>query len=257
MTRNLLTIAGYDPSGGAGAGLDIRVFHHLGFRGFGVLTSVTAQNSARVTKVLHLPSRLVRNQYRTLAAEVRLGGIKVGMTGSLENLVAVARILSGDPSVPRVIDPVFRSSSGARLIEKEAIPRYLELFRGRADLVTPNLDEASVLARMSVRTVADMKRAARRIFDWSLIPCLIKGGHLPGPPVDVLYDGTRQAVFEHARVRKSVHGTGCFLSAAILAYLAGGSDLEEACRRGIRLTGQAIRKAVASGQRRDAFPTPF
>jgi hydroxymethylpyrimidine/phosphomethylpyrimidine kinase len=253
MTRNLLTIAGYDPSGGAGAGLDIRVFNRLGFKGFGVLTSVTAQNSIKVTEAVHLPSRLVQSQYMALRDEVRLSGIKVGMTGTLENLAAAARILAGNPSAPRVVDPVFRSSSGARLIEKEAAARYLELLRGVADLLTPNLEEASALARLPVRTVADMKRAAERIFELSRIPSLVKGGHLPGGAVDVLCDGARLVLFSHPRVRKNVHGTGCFLSAAILGYLARGSDLKEACRRGVGLTVRAISEAIPSGKGRSVF----
>jgi hydroxymethylpyrimidine/phosphomethylpyrimidine kinase len=257
MTENLLTIAGYDPSGGAGAGLDIRVFNRLGFRGGGVLTSVTAQNSARVTKAVYLPSWLVRSQYLTLAEEVRFSGIKVGMTGSLENLAAVARILSANPSVPRVVDPVILSSSGSRLMEKSAVGRYLEILRGRADLITPNLYEASALARMPVRTVEDMERAARVIFESSRVPCLVKGGHLRGAAVDVLYDGVRCSVFDHARVGKSVHGTGCFLSAAILGFFARGSALRESCRRGIRLTEKAIRGAVPTGGGRAVFPASF
>jgi hydroxymethylpyrimidine/phosphomethylpyrimidine kinase len=257
MTQNLLSIAGYDPSGGAGIGLDLRVFERLGFRGLGILTSVTAQNAARVEKVFHLPAGVILKQYETLVKEVRLTGIKVGMAGSLENLTVLARILSGNPSVPRVVDPVFRSSSGAPLLDKRALPRFLELLKGKATLITPNLKEASTLSRLRVNTVKDMREAARRIYKKSLIPCLVKGGHLERKAVDILYDGRDFAVFQHARVNKSVHGTGCFLSAAILGYLAGGCGLEEACRLGIGLTGRSIRKAVPAGQGRMVFSFPL
>jgi hydroxymethylpyrimidine/phosphomethylpyrimidine kinase len=257
MAGELLTIAGYDPSGGAGVILDLRVFARFGFEGFGVLTSVTAQNAARVIKTFPLPAGLIRSQYRALAGNNRFGGIKVGMIGSLEGARTIARILSANAAVPRVVDPVFRSSSGRPLIEKEASARLLELLRGRAELITPNLDEAAALGGEPVRTVADMKEAARRIYERGLIPCLIKGGHLKGQAVDVLYDGQGQAVFEHARVEKNVHGTGCFLSAVILAHLAGGSPLVAACRSGIRLTGRAIRKARPVGAGRAVFPLVF
>ena len=247
MTRNLLSIAGFDPSGGAGVLLDISVFEGLGFRGFGVLTSVTAQNPGGVASVRHLPARVVAGQHRSLAEAFNIAGIKVGMLGTSANLAAAARILAGNPHVPRVVDPVLRSSSGAVLLEKKAWPRLLPLFRKRASLITPNLDEASALAGCRVRTVEDMKAAARKIHRTSLVPCLVKGGHLPGGPVDVLFDGKGFRTFERPRVRRDVHGTGCFLSSAILAFLARGRPLEEACGRGIEWTSRAIRTAVPSG----------
>jgi len=256
MASNLLSIAGYDPSGGAGVHLDIAVFEHLDFRGYGILTSVTAQNSAKVDRVFPLPVRLVRQQYEALICETRFAGIKVGMAGSLENLAEAARILGRNPSISRVVDPVFRSSSGTRLVEAGAIPVFLKLLRGKAALITPNLDEASALSSgQRVGTLDDMKEAARRIFDTSGIPCLVKGGHLEGQAVDVLYDGGFR-VFRHARIGKSVHGTGCFLSAAVLGYLAQGHGVEEACRRGIALTALGIRGAVLAGKHRMAFTFP-
>ena len=256
MAINLLSIAGYDPSGGAGIHLDIRVFEHLGFRGYGVLTSVTAQNTAKLDKAAPLPRQLVRAQYDALRREVRFAGIKVGMAGSLGNLAEAARILARNPSIPRVVDPVFRSSSGIRLLETGAIPRFLDLLDGKATLITPNLDEASALISGGrIRTPDDMKEAARRIFDSSGVPCLVKGGHLEGVAVDVLYDG-RFGVFRHARIARSVHGTGCYLSAAILGYLAEGHGLGDACHRGIALTASGIRKAVPAGKRRMAFTFP-
>jgi hydroxymethylpyrimidine/phosphomethylpyrimidine kinase len=257
MAGKLLTIAGYDPSGGAGVILDLRVFARFGFEGFGVLTSVTAQNAARVIKTFPLPAGLIRSQYRALAGNNRFGGIKVGMIGSLEGARTIARILSANAAVPRVVDPVFRSSSGRPLIEREASARFLELLRGRAELITPNLDEAAALGGEPVRTVADMKEAARRIFERGLIPCLVKGGHLKGRAVDVLYDERGHAVFEHARVGKNVHGTGCFLSAVILVHLARGATLEAACREGIRLTIRAMRRARPTGAGRAVFPSVF
>jgi len=257
MARNLLSIAGYDPSGGAGVVLDLRVFEHLGFRGFGVLTALTAQDARRVQAVYSLPSRLVRSQVRALSRGRRFSGIKVGMAGSLENLTTIIRILAVHPNLPRVVDPVFRSSSGFWLIEKNAAAAFLELLKGRASLITPNLDEASALAGFPVRTVDGMQEAAGRIQARCGIPCLVKGGHLRSEAVDVLYDGDRFRTFRHARMRKDVHGTGCFLSAAILGGLAGGCRLEEACRRGIALTVRAIRKSAPAGGGRSVFAFPL
>ena len=251
--KNLLSIAGYDPSGGGGVLLDIKVFESLGFHGFGVLTAVTAQNPDRVDRVYSLAARAVSNQFGRLAESAVFAGIKVGMIGTADNLAAVARILARSGGMPRVIDPVFRSSSGATLLQRRAWPRYLAMLGGKADLITPNLAEAEVLAGHSVRSVSEMRRAAAFITRTSRIPCLLKGGHLKGKAVDVLFDGREFTTYGHARSVKDVHGTGCFLSSAILGYLAKGHPLEEACRRGIAQAGRAIRAAVPATDGRWVF----
>jgi hydroxymethylpyrimidine/phosphomethylpyrimidine kinase len=253
MTKNLVSIAGYDPSGGAGVLLDRGVFERLGHRGFGVLTAVTAQNPERVDRVFAVPARAVAAQFGRLAEAIEVAGIKVGMLATAWNLAVVARILGGNPDVPRVVDPVFRSSSGAVLLEKAAWPRFLAAFAGKADLITPNLDEAEILTGGKVRTVAEMQGAAERIVRAGRMPCLLKGGHLEGPPVDVLYDGKEFTVFRHSRQPGSVHGSGCFLSSAILVFLAEEHPLPEACGLAIAEVGRTMRTAVPAGCRRRVF----
>jgi hydroxymethylpyrimidine/phosphomethylpyrimidine kinase len=248
MTRSLISIAGWDPSAGAGVLLDIRVFERLGRPGFGVLTAVTSQNPERVDRVYPVPARALTGQFERLAEAFDIGGIKVGMLATSGNLSAAARLLREYPGRPRVVDPVFRSSSGAVLLEKKAWPRFLDAIAGNAELITPNLDEATVLAGLPVRTVAEMKLAAEKIHARSGIPCLIKGGHLEGQAVDVLFDGREFTAFPHPKLPRNVHGTGCFLSSAILCYLAGGRPLKEACGLGIFRVGRAIRAAVPAGQ---------
>ncbi len=250
MTKNLVSIAGYDPSAGAGVLLDIGVFDRLGYRGFGVLTAVTSQNPERVDRVYPLAARAITGQFGRLEETVDISGIKVGMIGTAGNLAAVARILARQARIPRIVDPVFRSSSGAVLLEKKAWPRYLDVLGGKADLITPNLDEAEILVGGPVRSVPEMRKAAAEITRIGRIPCLLKGGHLEGQAVDILFDGREFTDFEHGRSVKDVHGTGCFLSAAILGHLAEGRTLKEACGLGIALVGKAIRQAVpASGSR--------
>ncbi len=206
MTRDLISIGGYDPSGSAGVLLDIRVFERLGQRGFGVLTAVTAQNPERVDRVFPVTARALAGQFERLAESLVVAGIKVGMLATSANLRAAAGVLERQACVPRVIDPVLRSSSGALLLEKRAWPLFLEAFEGRAELVTPNLDEAEALTRRTVRSVAAMKLA------------------------------------------RNVRGTGCFLASSILAYLADGRPLKEACGLGISRVGRAMRAAVPAGQ---------
>jgi hydroxymethylpyrimidine/phosphomethylpyrimidine kinase len=253
LPKNLVSIAGYDPSGGAGILLDILVFEAFGFRGCGVATAVTAQNAVRVERAVAMPARFVAAQFRSISRETSLAGVKVGMVGSLANLQAVTRILSANRGLPRVIDPVFRASSGAALLERRAVPRFLSAIRRKAELVTPNLAEAAELAGITVRTPEEMENAACAIFRASRVPCLVKGGRLKGKAVDVLFDGRLVTVFEHPRLGKSVHGTGCYLSSAILAHLAGGLVLEAACRRGIEATFRAIGRARPAGQGRSVF----
>jgi len=253
MTKNLVSIAGYDPSAGAGVLLDIGVFERLGYRGFGVLTAVTSQNPERVDRVYPLAARAVAGQFGRLLETADISGIKVGMIGTAGNLAAVGRIMARETRVPKVVDPVFRSSSGALLLEKKAWPRYLDVLEGKADLITPNLDEAEILVGGPVRSVPAMRDAAAEITRASRIPCLLKGGHLKGKAVDVLYDGREFADFEHERSVKDVHGTGCFLSSAILVHLALGRPLKEACGLGIALVGKAIREAVPAAAGRWTF----
>jgi hydroxymethylpyrimidine/phosphomethylpyrimidine kinase len=253
MTDVLLSIAGYDPSGGAGVLLDVRVFERFGYAGWGVVTAVTAQSPRCVVGVFPVAASLLLRQYRSLTAGRRPAGVKVGMLASSKNLAAAGRILAENAGVPRVIDPVFRSSSGVPLLDRQAVPRFLRTVESRASLITPNLAEAAALAGRPVRTLVEMTDAARSIYERSGIPCLVKGGHLKGRAADLLFEGERPRVFEHRRVGKDVHGTGCFLSAAILVFLAGGFGLEEACRRAIRETCLAIARAVPAGGGRSVF----
>ncbi len=248
MTKDLISIAGWDPSAGAGVLLDLRVFERLGRRGFGVLAAVTAQSPERVVGVFPISARAVAAQFESLAGGLDIGGIKVGMVATSANLKAVAGILGKHPHLPRVIDPVLRSSSGAMLLEKKAWPRFLETVGAKASLITPNLAEAAALTGRPVRNVAEMRAAAERVQRQSGIPCLVKGGHLEGQAVDILFDGNEFAAFAHPKLPLNVHGTGCYLSSAILCYLAEGRPLKEACGLGIFRVGRAIRAAVPGGQ---------
>jgi len=246
--RILLSIAGYDPSAGAGALLDLKVFEFLGFQGMAVLTSLTSQNSRLVQEVRCLPPDFIWTQYQTLAEEFSFSGLKIGMICSYTNLEIVQKILKANPNIPKVIDPVFKASSGTRLLEKKAIPSFLKKIRDKASLLTPNIEEASWLAGIEIKTLQDIKKAAQKIFLESNVPCLVTGGHRPGPKTDLLFDGQKFHPFQQKEIEKKVHGTGCFLSSAALAYLAQGKTLIEACFQAVRLTHQAIKKAVKIGK---------
>ncbi|MBP1770522.1 MAG: phosphomethylpyrimidine kinase, partial [Candidatus Aminicenantes bacterium] len=205
-------------------------------------------------RVMPVTPRAVDGQFARLAEAVEISGIKAGMLATAANLSVVAGILAGRPGLPRVLDPVFRSTSGTLLLRKPAWPRYLAALRGKADLITPNLDEAGILASGRVTTVAGMKDAAERIAGAGRMACLVKGGHLANKAVDVLCDGQDFTVFDHPRLDVgSVHGTGCYLSSAILAFMAEGRTVAEACGLAIERIGEAIRDAVPAGGGRRVF----
>ena len=248
MKKILLSIAGYDPTSGAGVLLDLNVFRFLDFIGMAILTSVTSQNTKGINEIYSLPHEFLWSQHQSLSDDVSLSGIKVGMVASEENIQVIARILSHHLQIPRVIDPVFKSSSGQWLFDKDAISSYTQAIKGKATLLTPNLEEAALISGNRVRTADEMKRAAEKIYEITRIPCLIKGGHLSKQKIDLLFDGKKSFALEKEEIKKRVHGTGCFLSSSLLAYLVRGNPLEKAFLLASKLTQRAIRKAVAIGE---------
>lgn len=257
MKNTLLSIAGFDPSGGAGILLDIQVFRSFSFSGAGIPTALTIQNSRRVEDFYSPPPDFLLRQYDMLAKDMPLKGIKVGMVGTRRNLDVITRILKKNSGKPIVIDPVLKSSSGTWLIEKNAVAEYAEAFRGTASLITPNLEEASLLSGIPVKDTASQERATLMLFKRFQCPCLIKGGHFSGEKTDMLYDGTQLRTFSHAEAHKDVHGTGCFLSSSLVALLVRGHPLDEACSLAVQWTHEAILQALPAGSSRTVITVPL
>lgn len=253
MEKILLSVAGYDPTAGAGVSLDIRIFQSFGYQGMGIVTSLTVQNTLGVRKIHRPPARFIWNQYHALREEVEFSGIKVGMVGCQESINPVLRILADNPNTPRIIDPVFKSSAGDWLLEKESIPIFMKKIRRRASLITPNLEEAELISGMKIGTVAEMKKAAQKIFEQTKIPCLIKGGHLQDQNIDILYDGYKFLSYKNRKLKKKVHGTGCFLSSVLLCYMAKGLPLDQANALAIQATHEAIKNATKTGKGQGIF----
>jgi hydroxymethylpyrimidine kinase/phosphomethylpyrimidine kinase len=256
MKKALLSIAGYDPTAGAGTGLDIKVYQSFGYLGMGILTSLTVQNTTGVQKI-HCPSsRFIRDQYHFLHKDVDFSGIKVGMVGCAENINPIIRILSDNTGIPIIIDPVFKSSAGDWLFEKKSIPIYMKKIRGKASLLTPNLEEAESISGIKIEDVPDAEKAAQEIFKQTQMPCLLKGGHQRKENIDILYDGNKFYTYKNRRLRKKIHGTGCFLSSTLLCYMVGGFPLDRACSLAIQTTHKAMKKTVriGSGQALFSFP---
>jgi len=242
-----LTIAGSDSGGGAGIQADLRTFQRFGVFGTSVVTAITAQNTLGVTAVHVVPAAIVRAQLAALASDLPAAACKTGMLASAELVRIVADAL--DPAIPYVCDPVMVATSGDRLLDLEAERVILERLIPRAAVVTPNLDEAAILAGFEVRDPASMEQAGRTLLELGATAALIKGGHLRGLVlVDLLVtrDGIRR--FEHPRIdSRSTHGTGCTLSAAITAGLAIGQPLEAAVTTALEYVHRAIASAPGLG----------
>lgn len=234
-----LSIAGSDPSGGAGIQADLKTFHQFGVYGEAVITLLTVQNTLGVDRVECMPADLVTQQIEAVIKDIPPGAAKTGALGNREIIEAVVGLAL---SFPLVVDPVMISKHGASLLDPDAIASLKSHLLPQAYLVTPNLEEAAVLADMEVRDVAAMRQAARKIAGFGAKAVLVKGGHLAGEAVDVLFSNGEWREFRAARIEtRHTHGTGCTYSAAITASLAAGCELAEAIERAKRFITEAIR----------------
>jgi hydroxymethylpyrimidine/phosphomethylpyrimidine kinase len=226
-----LTVAGSDSGGGAGIQADLKTFAFLGVHGTSVLTCVTAQNPARVAGIEACSPEIVRSQLEAVFSELRPGAMKTGMLYSAKVVGAVVEFLSGQPRPPLVVDPVLVSTSGTVLLKPTGVVSLFEQLLPLAALVTPNVQEASVLLRREIESVEDMRAAAKELRQRFGCAALVKGGHLGGlrDAVDIFNDGKEELLLRAPFVRGiCTHGTGCVYSAAITAYLARGLALPRA-----------------------------
>jgi hydroxymethylpyrimidine/phosphomethylpyrimidine kinase len=246
-----LTIAGSDPSGGAGIQADLKTFHQFGVYGEAVITLLTVQNSVRVSRVEIMAPALVLEQLEAVLEDIPPAAAKTGALGSCEMVLAVARAAAGF-AFPLVVDPVMVSKHGAKLLTDSAVSAIRDHLLPRAALITPNVPEAELLTGMTIRTPDDMRRAACRISEMGARAVLIKGGHLdPGAPdvIDVLFDGVEWREFPAVRLdTRHTHGTGCTYSAAITAGLAQGASLARAVADAKRFIHEAIRTNPGFGR---------
>jgi hydroxymethylpyrimidine/phosphomethylpyrimidine kinase len=237
-----LTIAGSDPSGGAGIQADLKTFHQYGVYGEAVITLVTVQNTQEVARVEVLDPELVVEQIRAVIRDIPPQAAKLGALGNAGVVRAVAAVAE-EFSFPLVIDPVMISKQGAPLLTDEAQQAFREKLFGRAFLLTPNLHEAAALTGRPVENVAEMLDAAARLSIAGCRNVLVKGGHLRDKAIDVLFTEGEFYEFEAERVdTRHTHGTGCTYSAAITAALAKGSPLVEA----VAAAKQFITRAIES-----------
>jgi hydroxymethylpyrimidine/phosphomethylpyrimidine kinase len=244
-----LTVAGSDSGGGAGIQADLKTFSAFRVFGMSVLTAVTAQNSVGVTGVHDLPPEFVALQIDAVLGDFGADAVKLGMLSNAGIIRAVADRLRAHGQTRVVLDPVMVAKAGAPLLQPQARAALIEAVLPLAEVVTPNLPEASVLADMPVDSVADMEEAARRIHTQGPRHVLVKGGHLKDSATDILYDGRGITRFPAPRLDShNTHGTGCTLSAAIAAGLAQGATLAAAIHEAKAYVTAAIREGFPVGR---------
>lgn|ERR1043166_460269 len=244
-----LTIAGFDPSGGAGVLADVRTFAEFGLSAAAVITSITFQNAARVFGAAHQTPEVVRSQIDPLLENSAIVCAKTGMLPTREVVREVARLFS-ETELPRpVVDPVLLASSGQRLMEEDALAALMNDLIPLARLVTPNILEAETLTSTKISSETDMRHAAAAIRKMGAAAVLIKGGHLVSEAaIDVLDNAGQVTVFREQRIAGAeLHGSGCILSAAIAAGLGKEMTLEDSVGAAKRFVLEAIRKDAGPG----------
>ena len=251
----VISIAGFDPSGGAGVLADIKTFAAMGCFGAAAVTSLTFQNTVAVYGASHQPADILRSQIEPVVNDFKIAAVKIGMIPTREMIEVVAEIIekNGLPNV--VVDTVIRSTSGYDLIDEEAAGFLIERLLPLADVITPNMFEAERLTGLEVKDLEGMKRAAARIHEMSAAArktargaALVKGGHLENEATDVLFDGSEFHIFGAPKIAtRNTHGTGCTLSSAIAALLARGCEIPDAVARAKRYLSETLRAAPDIG----------
>ncbi len=249
----VLSIAGSDPSSGAGIQIDLKTFQALGAFGMAVPAALTVQNSRGVSGVEPVPSRMLSKQLDALLSDIKPDAIKTGMLLTRQNVDAVAGAVNKFRIKNLVIDPVLRSSSGKMLLQPRAVPSLKKNLFPRALIVTPNIPEAEIITGLPIRNERDMDFAAGTILDWGPSYVLIKGGHRSGPATDTLYGGKTVLSFSTVRRKGEFHGTGCVLSSAIAVFIAQGYPVEKAVEKAKQLVDNMLKTARPVGKSKTKY----
>lgn len=228
---SVLTIAGFDSSGGAGIQADIKTISALGCYATSVLTALPVQNTTGVKSIYNIPTQAVKEQIEVVLDDIFPDAIKIGMVHTPELVFIISETLKKYPRIPIIFDPVMVATSGHHLIEKETIDVFKKELFPISELITPNMDEASILAGFEVKTLDDIQQAGPKILAQGCSHVLVKGGHLETENLtSILFskDGY-QKTYDSKKVKsKNVHGSGCTLSSAIVSFVARGFTLSMA-----------------------------
>lgn len=240
---SVLTIAGFDGSGGAGIQADIKTASALGCFSTSVLTALPVQNTQGVRKIYPVPVEAVADQIEAILDDIFPDAIKIGMVHTPQLVETIVSTLGKYKKIPLVFDPVMVATSGHRLIEEDTISAITEKLFPIADMITPNMDEAAILAKMKVETLEDLYAAGKEIKKLCCRSILLKGGHQETSTITSLFYDENEKFYSFETVKfntNNTHGSGCTLSSAIAAYLAQGKTLYDAVSLGQDYVYQAI-----------------
>jgi hydroxymethylpyrimidine/phosphomethylpyrimidine kinase len=247
--KRILTIAGSDSGGGAGIQADLKAITLLGGYGMSALTALTAQNTVGVQAIYEIPPPFVETQIDSVLSDIGADAIKTGMLSNGEIIEVVAKKVKQYKIEKVVVDPVMVAKSGDPLLRKDGQVALMNRLIPLAMVVTPNLLEASVLAGLKVRSIAEMRKAAHRIYELGAKHVVVKGGHLKGRAIDLLYDGKKYEEIESPRIEtRNTHGTGCTFASAIATLLARGEAVPEAVRKAKVFITMAIQSGLNLGK---------
>ncbi len=247
--KRILTIAGSDSGGGAGIQADLKTITLLGGYGMSVVTALTAQNTVGVQGIHEIPARFVGRQIDSVLSDIGADAIKTGMLANKEIVKIVSKKIKQYQVKMVVVDPVMVSKSGAFLLRRDARDALIRELIPLAWVVTPNLMEASALTGLKVNALEGMKKAARLIYKMGVKHVVVKGGHLKGMAIDLLYDGNMFHEIEGPRIEsKNTHGTGCTFASAVATLLARGEDVHEAVKKAKTFISIAIQSGLSLGK---------
>jgi hydroxymethylpyrimidine/phosphomethylpyrimidine kinase len=249
VMKHLLSIAGTDPSGGAGAQADLKTFCAHGCYGMNVITAVVAQNTQGVMDYMDITPDLIAKQMEAVFEDIAVDAVKIGMVSVPETICVIGEKLKQYKSPVIVVDPVMVATSGHRLLAPEAEQVLKTILVPLADVLTPNIPEAEVLAGQEIHDFSDMETACRTIAAMGAKAVLVKGGHRVSDATDILFDGKCFHYFKGQHIESmSTHGTGCSLSSAIASNLANGMELEAAVGKAKEFVFEGIKHAEPIGK---------
>lgn len=244
-----LTVAGTDPTGGAGILADLKAFHSRGVYGMAAVTSLTAQNTLGVQDVYNVPSDFIDKELNSIFSDEVPHAMKTGMLAEADMMTVTAEYIR-KYNIPYVMDPVMIATSGDRLMTEYAMKTLIDTLMPLTAVVTPNLHEAEAITDMTIKSETDIHKALKVIVDeMGAGSCIIKGGHLEGDATDYLYDGRAISTLTSARIdTKETHGTGCTFSAVLTSELAKGRTIEEAFKTSKAYITNAIQHSPGMGK---------
>ncbi len=255
--KTALTIAGFDPTGGAGLQADLKVFHRFGVYGLSAVAALTAQNTLKVASTAGIDAGLLEEQLKTLINDIRPDALKTGMLFSRDAVSVVAKIVKGFALQNLVIDPVAVSSTGKSLVDDTALDMLKERLFPFAKVITPNIYEASLLSGVAICDEESIEFAAKELKKTGVDVVIITGGHFDGiktkkkssgRTMELIYDGVSFSRIRGRKMPGEYHGTGCAFSAAITACLAKGMTVYDAVKKARRFVEGAVKNAVNLGK---------